>query len=384
MNLAINAAFNPAGGSLTQLVNMVKYFPSSDDNLNLVIYVNKKTKNLLEEQGEIVGTKCEMIVCILPGLSVIFRIPWEQLILPFLLLSKNIDVLFCPGNISPLFTKCKTITWIGTIGPFYKEFYQNFNLINRIKLWLNKMLMITSAYRSDAIIFESNFTKNLFIDSYGIKSKRSHVINIGNDTFYKRINNKEYPDLDKRFNGFIPYALCVSHLYPYKNILNMLDAFKKSVDTLSVNLKLLIAGSRDYKYYETEILKKIDDLLLKKDVILLGSVSKEELRYLYSNCELMIFPSPFENFAYTLVEAMKCGAPIVCSNTTAMPETCGNAALYFDPYNVDDMANSISKVIKEKDLSASMIKKSLKRANELPDYSEVTIKTLKIIKSLIS
>ena len=62
------------------------------------------------------------------------------------------------------------------------------------------MLMITSAYRSDAIIFESNFTKNLFIDSYGIKSKRSHVINIGNDTFYKRINNKEYPDLDKRFN----------------------------------------------------------------------------------------------------------------------------------------------------------------------------------------
>jgi len=298
----------------------------------------------LEEQGVIVGKKCEMIVCILPGLSVIFRIPWEQLILPFLLLSKNIDVLFCPGNISPLFTKCKTVTWIGTIGPFYKEIYQNFNLTNRIKLWLNKRLMITSASRSDAIIFESNFTKNLFIDSYGIKSERFHVINIGNDTFYKRINNKEYPDLDISFNRFTPFALCVSHLYPYKNILLMLEVFRKSIDNLGSKLNLLIAESRDYKYYDRQILNKIDDLSLKENVILLGSVSKDELRYLYSNCELMVSPSPFESFAYTLVEAMKCGAPIVCSNTTAMPETCNNAALYFDPNNLDEMAKMMKLV----------------------------------------
>ena len=383
MNIAINAAYNPAGGAITQLVNMVRYISSSDDNLNLVIYVNKKTKNLLEEQSEIVGTKCEMIVCILPGLSVIFRIPWEQLILPFLLLSKNIDVLFCPGNISPLFTKCKTVTWIGTIGPFYREFYQNFNLANRIKLWLNKRLMITSASRSDAIIFESNFTKNLFIDSYGIKSERSHVINIGNDTFYKRINNKEYPDLDISFNRFTPFALCVSHLYPYKNILLMLEAFRKSIDNSGSKLNLLIAGSRDYKYYDRQILNKIDDLSLKENVVLLGSVSKEELRYLYSNCELMVFPSPFENFAYTLVEAMKCGAPIVCSNTTAMPETCNNAALYFDPYDINDIALNMCKVLKDETLRASMSNKSLTRANELPDYSEVTIETLKIIESQI-
>ena len=161
----------------------------------------------------------------------------------------------------------------------------------------------------------------------------------------------------------------------------MIEAFRKSIDNSGSKLNLLIAGSRDYKYYDRQILNKIDDLSLEDNVVLLGSVSKEELRYLYSNCELLIFPSPFENFAYTLVEAMKCGAPIVCSNTTAMPETCNNAALYFDPYDINDMAMNMSKVLQDEALRISMIKKSLARANELPDYGEVTIETLKIIES---
>jgi len=381
MKLAINVAFNPAGGAVTQLINMVHYLSKTGSNIDLIIYVNKNTMKLLET--DITLNKNKVIVCLIPGISVVFRVLWEQLMLPFYLFKENVDVLFCPGNIAPIITSCKKIVWIGTIGPFFKEFYDGFDLPNRIKLFTNKMMMITSAYRSDAVIFESNFTKNLFIDSYGIKSERSHVINIGNDIFYKRINNKEYPDLDISFNRFTPFALCVSHLYPYKNILLMLEAFRKSIDNSGSKVNLLIAGSRDYKYYDRQILNKIDDLSLKENVVLLGSVSKEELRYLYSNCELMVFPSPFENFAYTLVEAMKCGAPIVCSNTTAMPETCNNAALYFDPYDINDMALNMCKVLKDETLRASMSKKSLARANELPDYSEVTIETLKIIESQI-
>ena len=98
----------------------------------------------------------------------------------------------------------------------------------------------------------------------------------------------------------------------------------------------------------------------------------------------MIFPSPFENFAYTLVEAMKCGAPIVCSNTTAMPETCDDAALYFDPYNIKDIEKKISEVLQNKSLRTSMVKKSLKRGDEIADYSQVTMKRLEIIELQIT
>jgi len=64
----------------------------------------------------------------------------------------------------------------------------------------------------------------------------------------------------------------------------------------------------------------------------------------------MIFPSPFENFTYTLVEALVCGAPIICSNTTAMPETCQEAALYFDPYNTEEMSEQISQLLNNEKL----------------------------------
>ena len=119
-------------------------------------------------------------------------------------------------------------------------------------------------------------------------------------------------------------------------------------------------------------------------MILLGAVSKEDLRYLYSSSDFLIFPSPCENFAYTLVEAMSCGTPIVCSNTTAMPETCQDAALYFDQYNTEEMTEKITILLKDKDLRRSLIKKALERVKGLPDYEEVTIKIIEIMKNVIS
>ncbi len=98
----------------------------------------------------------------------------------------------------------------------------------------------------------------------------------------------------------------------------------------------------------------------------------------------MIFPSPFENFAYTLVEAMSCGAPIICSNTTAMPETCGDAAIYFDPYDVEEMEVKINLLLKDENLRNTLKEKALARANELPDYEEAILQTFDIMKNLVN
>ena len=96
----------------------------------------------------------------------------------------------------------------------------------------------------------------------------------------------------------------------------------------------------------------------------------------------MIFPSPFENFAYTLVEAMSCGAPIVCSNTTAMPETCEDAALYFNPYDVSEITEKIKIVLSNNQIRESLTQKSMARARNLPNYERVNQITLDVINSL--
>ena len=146
----------------------------------------------------------------------------------------------------------------------------------------------------------------------------------------------------------------------------------------------MIAGSKTSETYYQKILTTIDKNDAKESVKLLGSLSKEDLYLLYSKCELMLFPSPCENFAYTLVEAMSRGAPIVCSNTTAMPETCGNAAVYFDPFDIDDMKKSISLVLGDKNLENKLRENSLKRVLELPSYEEVTTRTISIMKRIVN
>lgn len=373
MKISIHAAFSPSGGAITQLIYMIKYFVSKSYEFDLIVYVTDQTYQLLIDEN-ILSDKYDVKICRLPRYSIVTRTFWEQFILPLKLKYDNVDAIICPGNISPIFTKVKTIQWIGTIGPFFKDFYSNWNILFKVKLFINKIIISISAQSADAVIFESEFTKTLFLNKYRLNPNKTHVLNIGKDVFFNptKSKNKEL------------YLLCVSHLYPYKNIINMLKAYSRSMKRTGVEINLIIAGSIDFKDYYQEILKTIKRLSISNNISFLGAVSKKDLRNLYSNCEMMIFPSPFENFAYTLVEAMCCGAPIVCSNTTAMPETCKDAALYFDPYEIEDMAEKISILISDRELRLSLSKKSILRANELPDYEEVTLKTLDIIKSLVN
>ena len=80
---------------------------------------------------------------------------------------------------------------------------------------------------------------------------------------------------------------------------------------------------------------------------------------------------------------MSCGAPIICSNTTAIPGTCGDAAIYFDSYDVEEMEVKINLLLKDKKLLSTLKEKSLLRANELPDHKEVLVQTFDIMKNLV-
>jgi len=354
------------------------------DELDIVIYSKKSNNNLLSDLTK----NNKVIISKLANLSNIGRMIWGQFFLPFYLMKEKVDVLFCPGNFGPIYSPVKTVIWIHTIGPFFKEFIKNFLWIskgqNKIKLYINKFFMVLSSLTADAVIFESQFTKELFTNKYHIKENKSHVINIGFDEYFannKKINSNV---IDTELSGNSKYILCVSHLYPYKNIVRLLIAYKQVLDTTKTSAKLMIAGSGGYSYYDNEIKKCIVDLNIHNNVVLLGGVPRESLKELYLNAHLLAFPSPFENFPYTLVEAMSCGTPIVCSNTTAMPETCQNAALYFDPYNTHDMADKISLILENDLLRQEMSEKSIIRSKELPDYNEVTFKTLNIMKELIN
>ena len=127
----------------------------------MVVFIRRKDVYLIQKLDQ---SKIKVIISTIAGISTIIRVIWEQTVLPLLLLKERVDVLFCPGNIAPIYSPVKTIQWIGTIGPFFKEYYNGYNLIGKIGLHVNKILMYTSARKSDIVIHDSRFSQNLFFN----------------------------------------------------------------------------------------------------------------------------------------------------------------------------------------------------------------------------
>ena len=377
--LAINLVYNPSGGSLAQII---KFF----ENINnyefksFVVYI---TPNNLKLVKRLKSKNIKIRLSKFAGINLITRTIWEQFCLPVYLIIDKAQILFCPGNISPIISANKKAQWIGTIGPFEKEFvriYSNYSLWKRFVLFINKVLMLYSSKTSNHIFFESFYTRDMFINRYNINANKTSVLHIGRDEYFtpsKSISSEQYSIiLSKKF------ILSVSHLYPYKNIETLIHAFKR-LRVIDNDLILVLAGSTDNIKYFNELKDLVNQYNLKDSIFFLGNLNRDDLRQFYSNCHILIFTSPFENFAYTLVEAMSCGAPIICSNTTAMPETCQDAAIYFNPYSVDELFDRSKPLLLDQHKRKSLIVKSLSRADELETYESINLKTNNILQSLI-
>lgn len=379
IKIAINATYQAGGGQIPQLINFIRYFASQTDQFLLLIYITQHNYYMLDDCKTNNNTKVVMSKIV--NKSTIIRIFWEQFILPFKLLIDKVDILFCPGNISPIITRVKKIQWIGTIGPFWDEMYRLEIPIEKIKFKFNKIFMYKTAQHADAVIFESDYTRNLFINNYDLDYDKSYVIKAGRDiNFFMKIDSR----VINKYNIKENFILCVSHLYPYKNIINLLKAYSTVRKKIDIDTNLVIAGSSYSDDYTNFLINTIDKLGIKQHVNLIGNVKRENLRTLYSACYFLAFPSPCENFAYTLAEAMCCGTPIVSSNTTAMPETCEDAALYFNPYDLKDISNKLLLISNDKKLRNDLRQKALQRANKLYDYEQVSMETINIMKSTLS
>ncbi len=189
--------------------------------------------------------------------------------------------------------------------------------------------------RADHIICVSNQTKKDLIEILDINPQKITVIYHGsslqiNDTFDADTSHVEYP-----------YILYVGVREGYKNFDRLLQAYASRY-TLHRNFKLVCVGAS--KFSTTE-LSKISNLGLNDDKVKHISGDDQTLAKLYKQASVFIYPSLYEGFGIPLLEAMSLGCPIVCSNTSSIPEVVGNAAEVFDPYEVDSIADALEKVL---------------------------------------
>jgi glycosyltransferase involved in cell wall biosynthesis len=157
--------------------------------------------------------------------------------------------------------------------------------------------------------------------------------------------------------------LAVSDIYVQKNFKNLLLAMSELIPN-NPDIHLKIAGRPIDLEYVQELEAIVREKKLQDHVTFLGGLDVDALIILYQECGLFVFPSTVETFGNPLVEAMACGAPIASSNAAAMPEVLGDAGLYFNPNEVDDIRKTISKLLMDQDLRHSISQLAEARSHE--------------------
>lgn len=163
---------------------------------------------------------------------------------------------------------------------------------------------------------------------------------------------------------------------PHKNLVFLLEVFSE----LKTEVKLVLAGKEDPRYPEAR--RKAERLNLGESVVFLGEVADNDLPMLYNGAELFVFPSLHEGFGLPVLEAIACGTPVVCSNTSSLPEIVGDAALTLDPLDREAWVAALMEVLDKEALRAEMREKGLKRAAAF-SWEETARRTWKAYQSTL-
>ncbi len=252
---------------------------------------------------------------------------WEQLELPLFLRKNKNPLLINLTNTAPIIYK-NQITVIHDLA-----FIHNPGWYTKKAALFFKWLVKRSALSSKHIITVSNFSKKEIEKYLNISSEKISVVPEAVPSCIVDLSRLDYP------NNWGNYILTVSTLEPRKNLVNLIQAFLK----LNLNgYKLLIVGAQNkIVFMEPEL----DRLRLNDNIVFLGYVDDPTLVGLYKNAKLFTYISYYEGFGLPPLEALVCGCPVLASNSSSIPEVCGEYAKYCDPYDINDIAGKMDNMI---------------------------------------
>ncbi len=256
---------------------------------------------------------------------------------------------------------------------FYPEFFSRSELDTRRKSYLS------SVHEADAIITVSEHAGACLIEKYGIDAGKIHVVHSGcGDEFCIR-DVSTLSEIIAKYAIDRPFIMYPAALWPHKNHQRLLEAVKILVDSGVFDGSLLLTGAP--MDAETKLMKVISRLGLLSRVRWLGYLPKEDLSYLYNLARFMVFPSLFEGFGLPVVEAMASGCPVICSESSSIPEVGGEAALYFNPLSSEDIAEKIAFAWNDENLINRLKVIGLAQASKF-SWAESAKKTMDVYRLL--
>jgi glycosyltransferase involved in cell wall biosynthesis len=268
---------------------------------------------------------------------------WEQFELPKYLKQKSCPILLNLCNTAPLFYK-KNIVCIHDIA-----FKVNPKWFSPAFVTLYKFLIPRISKRSLKVITVSEFSKKSIVNYTEIPENKVEVVYNGLTQVFLGAN------LISCKHSAGDFILAVSSVDPRKNLISLVKAFKKA----NINkLKLVIVGSESKVFASVGLKQEIE---LCPSIIFTGYLPDDELASLYKKAFMFVYPSLYEGFGIPPLEAMASGTATIVSDTAALPEICGDASLYVNPMDVDDITNKIKLLAIDGALRQKLIIKGYKQ-----------------------
>lgn len=230
----------------------------------------------------------------------------------------------------------------------------------RLVAYLNQVVP-RSVQRADHVLAVSEATRQDVLALYDTPPEKVTVIHNGVDERFHQVDEAEsLKNIRTRIGvGDAPFILAVGSVHPRKNYARLVEAFHR---LNRPGLRLVVVGDKGNP--TAPVYERIATLGLAHRVTFTGFVGDDDLPALYSAASVLAFPSIYEGFGLPALEAMACGAPVVTSNTSSLPEIVGDAGLLVDPLDMDALADALARALDDEALRTELIKKGHHRAQQ--------------------
>ena len=357
MIIGIDASNIKLGGGLRHLVQILFYVDKVNSKFDkVIVWSSKKTLEKIKKKN-IIEKKTNFWI----NKTIFHSFIWRWFIFPSELRQNKCDVLFLPGS-TLVKTNIPIVSMNQNLLPFSGDEIIKFGVsFFLIKFLILRFSQIICFKRSRGIIFLSDYSKKVIEKNINISNKKLSIISHGiENDFLLTPRTQKNIKLYTKDNPF--KLLYVSHIWPYKNHLNIIRAvsiLKKEGFHIKIDL---VGGSNKNS------LQKLNKEILKLDpsrLFISYFGQSDNIIEFYHNADGFIFGSSCEAFGQILTEAMKSGLPVICSNKSSIPEIMGDAAVFYNPHDLNELIVNLRSFLMSSNIRNKIATKGFKKVQNL-------------------
>jgi glycosyltransferase involved in cell wall biosynthesis len=264
---------------------------------------------------------------------------YMEFVMTFVLKKIKPDVFVSAEGFLSLTSSCKQLPVIYDLN--FEHFPENLAFKNRVYF---KFFFKRFAKKANRIATISEYSKFDIVNFYGIAQQKIDNVSCGINSNFKPLDTDDKISAKQKFSDGKPYFFFIGSVHPRKNVNRLLQAFIHFKDQTDSDFNLVIGGSMMWN--NSDIIQTYESTKYKNNIKFIGRLSDEDLRLALGAAYALAFVPVFEGFGLPIVEAFEANVPVLTSNVTSLPEVAGEAAIYADPFNVNDITAGLIKLYK--------------------------------------